>query len=197
MSSDSGDTRTKILDSARALLEQRGASARMQDIADRAGVSRQAVYLHFPNRVALLTGLVAWLDEERYDLAEYMAAVERVEDPVERLAAFVDAALRYQPVIAPVGQALMDATTHGDEAAAAAFEDRMQGRLQGCRARIVAVQRADRLAAGLDVDTATDLLWVLIGFPTWLDLTVNRGWSADRTRHHLVRMARRALVADP
>jgi AcrR family transcriptional regulator len=49
MSSEMNPTRGRILDSTLQLLESGGGSqVRMSDIARQAGVSRQAVYLHYP-----------------------------------------------------------------------------------------------------------------------------------------------------
>ena len=55
MSSGDPATRRRILEAARALLEARpGANIAMGEVAARAGVSRQALYLHFADRTNLL-----------------------------------------------------------------------------------------------------------------------------------------------
>ncbi len=55
MSSENIETRTRILDATvRMLEEQGGRGVRMGDIAKAAGISRQAVYLHFSSRAELL-----------------------------------------------------------------------------------------------------------------------------------------------
>ena len=55
MSSGESETRKRIVETAwRLLVDQRGKAARMSDIAAAAGVSRQAVYLHFGSRSELL-----------------------------------------------------------------------------------------------------------------------------------------------
>ena len=48
--------RARILDETRHLIAENGAAISMSDVAAAAGVSRQAVYLHFPSRARL------WLD---------------------------------------------------------------------------------------------------------------------------------------
>src|SRR5260370_33718955 len=48
---------TGILDTAAAVLAERGESASMAEIADAAGVSRATLYRYFPSRDALLRGL--------------------------------------------------------------------------------------------------------------------------------------------
>ena len=64
MSSDNSKTRTRILQAALKLLEaSQGQGVRMADIAKQAGVSRQAVYLHFSTRAELLIATTLYLDE--------------------------------------------------------------------------------------------------------------------------------------
>jgi len=54
VSIERGTTRERILKAAWALLDSNpGVAARMSDIAREAGVSRQALYLHFPSRTEL------------------------------------------------------------------------------------------------------------------------------------------------
>ena len=58
------DTRTRILNACHTLLvSDTGASTRMSDIAKAAGLSRQAVYLHFKTRAELLIALTRHIDE--------------------------------------------------------------------------------------------------------------------------------------
>src|SRR4029079_1168974 len=52
------ETRTQILEAARALFEELGYyGAGLGAVAKKAGVSRQAIYLHFPSKAELLTAL--------------------------------------------------------------------------------------------------------------------------------------------
>ncbi|MDQ3663356.1 MAG: TetR/AcrR family transcriptional regulator, partial [Actinomycetota bacterium] len=51
-------TRARILEAARAMFEEFGYhDAGLGAVAKRAGVSRQAIYLHFPSKAELLTAL--------------------------------------------------------------------------------------------------------------------------------------------
>ena len=55
MSSENIETRSRILDATVNMLEEHGGvGVRMGDIAKAAGISRQAVYLHFASRAELL-----------------------------------------------------------------------------------------------------------------------------------------------
>ena len=52
------ETRTQILEAARAMFEELGYyGAGLAAVAKKAGVSRQAIYLHFPSKAELLTAL--------------------------------------------------------------------------------------------------------------------------------------------
>ena len=60
----SSDTRSRILEAAWKLLEDgAGGEVRMSDIAKKTGISRQAVYLHFPSRADLLIAVTRYIDE--------------------------------------------------------------------------------------------------------------------------------------
>ena len=64
MPSANFDTRERILNAAWKLLEaDKAASVRMGDIAKEAGISRQALYLHFSTRAELLVATARYLDD--------------------------------------------------------------------------------------------------------------------------------------
>ena len=54
MSSEKNSTKFRILEATRKLLESGDKNVRMSDIAKAVGISRQALYLHYPNRADLL-----------------------------------------------------------------------------------------------------------------------------------------------
>lgn len=78
----------------------------MQDIAERAGMSRAALYLHFDNKEAIFRALTAWY----FDVAEtgLRAALSAGLDPVAALTGAFDAQVR------PEFDALLD-SPHGGE----------------------------------------------------------------------------------
>jgi len=64
MSSNKIDTKTRILEATWLLMEQRrGQGVSMSDIAKQAGISRQALYLHFDSRVELMIATVQYVDQ--------------------------------------------------------------------------------------------------------------------------------------
>lgn len=193
MPRNSTDTRTRILDAALALLED-GATdeVRMSDIAARAGVSRQAVYLHFGTRAELLIAAVRRVDElERID--ERFAASRAVRSGPERLDAFVDAWGSYIPEIHGTARALR-AMRDSDEAAAAAWEERMRVVRHECKVAVDALRAEGLLSPTYPSKQATDLLWTLLSVHNWEQLVVDCGWSQKRYLETLKATARAVLV---
>lgn len=195
MSSENLSTREKILIAAWELLEAgQGKGVRMSDIAKRAGISRQAVYLHFETRADLLTATTRYLDEIK-DVDARLAASRAAETGEERLDAYIEAWGNYIPEIYGIGKALM-AMQDADEEAAEAWSDRMQAMRHGCEAAIKALDRDGTLREGHTVKQATDTLWTLLSVRNWEQLTQDCGWSQSRYISSMKALTRRLFVAD-
>lgn len=193
MSSNLNETKRRILDAARRLLESGEANAvRMSDIAREAELSRQAVYLHYPTRAELLTATVRYLDEIK-DVDSRLAASRAAESGVERLDAFVTAWGGYIPEIYGVARAML-AMKDTDAAAAAAWADRMAAVYDGCRAAVQALSDDDRLSPDYTVAQASDILWTLLSVRNWEQLTIERNWSQKRYLDTTRDLARKCLV---
>lgn len=193
MPTTSSNTRNSILKAAWQLLESnQGSGVRMSDIAERAGVSRQAVYLHFETRLDLLVATTLYLDEVK-GIDERLAASRAAPDGRSRLTAFIDAWGNYIPEIYGVAKALMtlEAT---DTAAAEAWKGRMQAVRHGCAAAIHALDRDGQLSAAYTVEQATDMLWVLLSVRSWEQFTRDSGWSQADYIDHMQTLARATFV---
>lgn len=194
MSSKSDETRIRILQAAWKQLEAGGAGiVRMSDIAKQAGISRQAVYLHFETRAELLIATTRFIDDKK-NLDARLAASREAASGVERLDAFVEAWCSYVPEIYGVGKALM-AMQDTDEAAAKAWDDRMQAVRHGCAAAIKQLAADGTLTAAYSAKQATDLLWTLLSVRNWEQLTSECGWSQSAYVKHVKALARQTLVA--
>lgn len=177
MSSQIIDTRTRILEATvRMLEEQGGRGVRMGDIAKAAGISRQAVYLHFPSRTELLVAATRHLDEV-LDIDRRLAPSRAAKTGTERLALFIECWGNYIPAIYGVSKALL-LTQSTDEAAATAWKDRMLAMRDGCRAAIEALHSDGTLAPGWTPKKATDVLWTMLLVPNWENLVEECGWSS-------------------
>lgn len=175
MSSPSSDTRTRILDTTWNLLETRAKNVRMSDIAKAAGISRQALYLHFANRAELLIATTQHIDTVK-DVDTRLAGGRSATSGQDRLAAFVEAWCNYIPEIHSVSVALR-AMRDTDAEAAMAWDNRMTAVRQGCAAVVTALAADGRLKDTLNQDTATHLLWTLLSVENWERLVRDCGWA--------------------
>ena len=193
---DAPDTRSKILMSAWELLEAaQGREVRMSDIARRAGLSRQAVYLHFPTRAELLLATTHHIDAvKRID--HRLSKSRAAETGAERLSAFIEAWGNYIPEIYGVGKALM-MMSDTDEAAKLAWDDRMNAVREGCEAAVNALARDRQLSPAHPPAQATDILWALLSVPTWESLRFGCGWPQDLYIEKMKALARQTLVRAP
>ena len=194
MSSIKNPTRTRILQTTWKLLEDGGgAKVRMSDIAKAAKLSRQAVYLHFPNRAELLIATTLYLDEV-HDIDAALAASREALDGPTRLSAWITAWGGYIPTIYGIGKALM-AMKDNDPEAAAAWEGRMAAVRDGCAAAVAALDDDGLLNPELSTDAATDALWTLLSVRTWEHLRIDCDWSQERYLWLMQDMAARMLIA--
>jgi AcrR family transcriptional regulator len=195
MSNYKSDTRARILEAALDLLRRGSGGASLVQIAKAAGVSRQAVYLHFRDRADLYLAMVRHVDETR-DLAGALRRLEQAPTGEATLVEAVDMQARMNPDLYPLASAT-EAVRRQDEAIERAWQDRLADRLAGAR-QIAARLKADGvLRPDLDVEIAADLIWTMLSLRMWEDLVVLRGWSADQYRAHVGDALRRMLLAKP
>ncbi len=195
MSSSNPDTRNRILKAALKLLEaSQGKGVRMTDIAKRAGITRQALYLHFSTRAELLIATTHYLDELKGS-EDRLVPSRAARTGVERLDAFIEAWGNYIPEIHGVAKALL-AMKDTDEAAAKAWEIRMQDVRQGCEAAINALNSDNMLSPDHSPNQATDILWTMLSVRTWEQLTIECGWPQERYIDTLKSLARRNFVME-
>jgi AcrR family transcriptional regulator len=196
MSSQNIETRTRILDATVRMLEERGGrGVRMGDIATAAGISRQAVYLHFASRAELLVAATRYLDEV-LDVDRRLAPSRAAHTGVERLALYIECWGHYIPDIYGVAKALLLAQDT-DDAAAVAWKDRMLAMRDGCRAAIDALHSDGTLAPEWKPQKATDALWTMLSVQNWENLTSECGWSTRQYVNRMKILAKRAFVEEP
>lgn len=195
MSRKNTETRNRILKSTWKLLETEvGADVRMVDIAKEASLSRQAVYLHFPNRADLLIATTRYLDDV-HNVDERLAASRSAKSGIERLDAYIDAWGNYIPLIYGVAKALL-AMKDSDDAALTAWNDRMQAVRAGCEAAIKALQKDGRLSKDYKSKQATDLLWTLLSVRNWEQLTVECGFTQTQYIKAVKSISHRTFVSN-
>ncbi|HUS54300.1 MAG TPA: TetR/AcrR family transcriptional regulator [Thermohalobaculum sp.] len=195
MSSDHPTTRDRILKATLDLLEAgQGQGVRMTDIAKRAGITRQALYLHFSTRAELLIATTLYLDAVK-GVEERLVPSRTAQTGVERLDAFIEAWGSYIPEIYGIAKALL-ALKDTDDAAAKAWDDRMQAMRDGCEAAIGALNRDNMLSRDHPPDQAADILWTMLSVRNWEQLTIECGWPQEKYIETLKSLARRVFVAE-
>lgn len=194
MSRENNETRQKVLQATVDALTASGGGdgVRMSDIAKIAGVSRQAVYLHFASRTELLVAATRFLDE-KLDLEGRLRVVREAGSGKDRLIRYVHFWAEYIPNIYGVASALMVARTT-DEAAHAAWDDRMSALRSGCEAAVAACLEENILAPEWDLETATDVFWSMLLVPIWENLTLKCGWTTELYKERISVMVVTALL---
>jgi AcrR family transcriptional regulator len=193
MSIPSG-TRVSILDAARRLVtepERRNVS--MAEIAAAAGVSRQAVYLHFESRTQILVALVRHVDEV-HGFADMLQRCERAPDGRGVLSEFIVAWAGYVAHITDVARAMRAASATDDDAALA-WRDRMRGFTRVCAGIVARLEAEGALANEWSASDAADFLATMLSIGNWQELIEERGWSRQRYVRAMRRSAERTLLA--
>lgn len=193
MSRKTDQTRERILNATvDLLLNGKPADVRMADIAKRAGITRQALYLHFPNRTNLLIAATQFVDLSK-DVDGRLAPSRSAKTGVERLELFIDAWGNYIPEVFGIARGLIS-VYDSDEAAAAAWDDRLAAIRHGCEAAAKSLRKDNRLKIG--VKDATDVLCGLLSVELWEYWVQKCGWSQAKYLAQVKHLANSALVKD-
>lgn len=193
MSSKKIDTRTKILAATWELMEQRqGQGVRMADIAKAAGISRQAVYLHFSSRTALMIATVQYVDEVK-GLNERLKAFQTATTGIELLETCIEVWGNYIPEIYGIAKALLE-TRETDEATAAAWTGCMSCLHDFSRETIDALDRDGVLAPEWSRSEAVEMLWTILSFHNWEQLIIECGWSPSQYTVWMKTLLKRTFV---
>jgi AcrR family transcriptional regulator len=175
------ERRRQLLDAALEVFVSQGYhAAAMDEIAERAGVSKPVLYQHFPSKLELYLAL---LDQSVDELLETVRdALRSTDDNRQRVAATFSAYFEY---VESEGQAFR-LVFESDLSNEAAVRERLERGQQECAEMISQMVRQD---AGLDEDEAHLLSVGMVG----LAQVTARYWLS--TRDHIPREAAEQLVA--
>ena len=185
-------TRRGILDAAWILLEERGTGIRVADIAAKAGVSRQAVYLHFGDRASLFVALGDHIDVS-FGRDELRAYVFDAPTGVECLRRWVLTMSWYTAKIDSVSR-ILELASESDEALATAWKDRMTGRRGHVRRIAERLGAEGQLVDGWTAEAAADLIFTVTLPGPWRVLTFVMGWSQERYADEITKLLERSIV---
>jgi AcrR family transcriptional regulator len=178
-------TRRAILEAAQRLFERDGyAATSVPAIAAEAGVALKTIYVAFETKANLLNAL--W--EAR--LAEGEEAIPVLErgwyrhllaepHPDGKLGILAAQARNVKSRSGALLEVIRNAA--GADPEIAALWSRIQTKLLDVQRSVVEqLKEKDALASGLDVETATDILWTLNHPTVWHLLVRERGWTAEQ-----------------
>jgi AcrR family transcriptional regulator len=196
MSSAKAPTRVAILVSARRLLEARGYfGVGLEDIAADAGVSRQAIYLHFGSKSNLLLELARHVDESQ-GLPALVGQFRSAPTSLEAMDRLIHVLATYGPRVLRIAL-VMDGARQSDSDAMDAWRDRMMSRLGGMRWVIEWIARDGLLVPNWTVEQAAEWWWALSSPQVQELLTEVRDWSAAQYEDLMRRSVRAALTTAP
>ena len=157
-----------------------------------AGVTRRAVYLHFPSRIELVGGLF-----------DHLAAAEGLHESLERVWAAPDAVAaltewaahvaRYHPRLLVVDRAV-EHVRRADDDAARHRATVAAAKLTNCRRLADRLAAKGRLVALWSPETAADVIYALTTSDVVEGLLADRGWSPEQLARGLARVLRRTFA---
>lgn len=177
-------TRQALLDQARRMIEEHGfESVTLAAVADGAGVSPRALYLHFRSRSDLLTSLYRSLGETE-DLASSLARVWDSPDAVSAIQEWAAHIARSHPRILAISRAI-ERSSVADPDAKALWDLTMKNWLKSCRRLAAWLEDEDALSGQWTVQSAADMLWTLMSWDVTERLVLSRKWSERRYAQQL------------
>ena len=187
-------TRERLLDAAWREVTDHGVDGlTLAAVGARAGVTRQAVYLHFGNRATLLVEMTARFDHTS-GFRSGLAATRQLA-PRDGFRRMLEMWFDYIPSILRVGLALEAASLTGGDGADA-YRDRMRDWCEGIRVAIARLADNGELSPLWDVDKATDWAWASVHPTTFHHLTTERGWTRTETARRIIDALERELIHD-
>jgi AcrR family transcriptional regulator len=197
MSTKKDETRLRLLDAARKLLVKRGFHGiGLEDIAQAAGVSRQAVYKsHFASKADLLLELVRHVHVAE-NLDELTRPVFEAESALAMLEETIRAIVKIETRLHDLAVVLSTAAL-SDADAAAAWSDRIQVKRGALRAALMRLDAEGRFNSAWKLEEAIDVLMSLVSVATYQQLVVERGWKEDALIRRVWELCEGTLVVEP
>lgn len=189
------ETRQRILAEAWELVERGGSEVTLAEIAKGAGVSRQALYLHFGDRSGLFVALVDHVDLS-LGSTEIRAHVFGAPSGAETLRRWVEALSWYTGKIDWLTQ-ILEWGQYEDEALAAGWRNRMNRRRDLTLGVAERIADEGRLADGWTTTEAADLIYAITMPGPWRELTREVGWSEEEYAERVWRLLQSSLLTTP
>jgi len=189
-----GDTRRRIVDATRQLLQSEGyAGMTIETIGRRAEVSAQSVYAIFKSKTGILTEL---LDQSSFgvDYEDAVRQARSASDPETRLRLAARVARQIRGTQSATFDLMRGAGVVAPELARLE-QNRERLRYEGEEGTITFLREAGRLRPGLDQKTARDIFWMLTGGDVYRMLVRERKWSPQKYQDWLANTLVHSLLA--
>jgi AcrR family transcriptional regulator len=184
-------TRQRILEAARASLEQGPAGAlKVDDVARSADVARSTIYLLFGSRSGLFDALARYLrDTAGFD---ELIAASRLPDAMDNLRTSQRVAVHVYAALPELARALFTLGEIDPDAVAAvtALDD---GRRPGMQRLAGALSDQGYLRDGVTVAEAADILTLITSFRSFDELFTGSGLPEDVVADRLIAIAERSI----
>ena len=188
-----GETRARILASAKELFGQSGIDAvTIAEIADKSGVAGSTVYAVFKSKEGILRELMEQsLFGDRFQSARQILA--GIEDPVEAIARTSHVARAiYESESSDLG--LLRNVSGFSPALRKIEEEFERTRLEMQKDRLRRLFKAGKAKRGLSLDEARRILWMYTSRDVYRMLVIEGGWTPDRYEQWLEQTLVAALV---
>jgi AcrR family transcriptional regulator len=184
-------TQLAILQAAEALFGKRGYGATtMQAVADSAGVSLPTVYLYFRSKPELVRSLADLVTSSADLSVEHVLAEPDPNRQLQIGAGILRALHERSEVIADI----LRTASGADPKLAREWKRWQERHLAAVGAVAQSLAKRKALRTGLDVASATDVLYTIGGPETFRQLVRERGWTPTRYEEWLVEAGRRLLL---
>ncbi len=190
------ETRIQILEAARSVFEEFGYyDAGLGAVAKEAGVSRQAIYLHFESKAELLTALHLHIFATDVLPALELHPISDTASALEALDAMIAVDVDVVSRVWRIHEALQMARRQHPE-----VEETLRPREEERYRELLdlgrSLQREGVLPPNMRVGMFADMLWGLMNVGTYRSLVIERGWSLDQYRRWVCNTIRLAISAD-
>ncbi len=189
------DTRTRIIDAARALFGERGfAGTTVTVIAKHAGIAAPTVYAVFCNKAEIIKELVSRLEAEA-DGEQWRARIGAESDPRRKL----DLYAAWHRLLFSSGRDVLGAAIEagGDPGVRDLREEGDRSNQEWLGPVVDGLMKAGLLTPGLTRQDAVDRAMLLSSVELYFRATAGRGWTDDQYQQWLTESLHQQLLAQP
>jgi AcrR family transcriptional regulator len=179
------ETRRRILSAAQKLFSEHGyTGAKIEAIAQEAGVAPLTVFAIFGNKRSILAGLVNLLvggDDQPIPLLQRPGpqSVLQERDPARQIHLFAIDITDILERVSPVFE-IMRMAAKTEPEIAELLKNILENRMENLRKFVQQLSTHSRLRDGIDPSQATETVWAIASPDIYQLLTRDRGWGKER-----------------